>query len=254
MSTRHFSFTPAGPLAFVVLWVGLGALGPGLAGQAPVPFSTPSRGPRPPAPAAPPDLPAEALTLRALTIEVTGRPPSPDHSGASAQRVTRTADRVHVQMSPTREWLYTRNSLDPRRASGVMIDHVQRVLVAYEESELRNALGIRGWLDVVTLGFDAATLAAMDATPESRVADAIAFTRFTARRSTDAVADVWWNQADLLPLEVRIRELNGASAVHLSVVSIRGSVDDAVLRSPSARFPAYREIGYADWLEGHAER
>lgn len=254
MYTRHFAFNPARTLACVVLWAGLGALGPGLAGQAPAPFAAPSRGARPPAPAAPPDLPAEALTLRPLTVEVTGRPVSLDGPDARVQRVTRTVDRVHVQVSPTREWLYVRNPIDARRVSGVMIDHGQRVLVTFEESELRNAVGLRGWIDVLTFGFDTATLVDMEATTESRVADAVAFRRFTARRSTDAVVEVWWNREDLLPLEVVVREPNGAAATPLAIQAIRGSVDQTLLRSPVSRFPTYREIGYADWLEGHPER
>lgn len=135
-----------------------------------------------------------------------------------------------------------------------MVDHEHRVLVTYEESELRNVLGIRGWLDVVTLGFDAAALADMKATTESRTRDGLEFTRYTARLSGGAVTDVWWCQTDLLPLEVAVRDSSGSSVARLSVQTARPTVDHGLLVSPSARFSDYREIGYADWLEQHGQR
>lgn len=182
-------------LLFVAV-LGMGTAAPVLAAQAPVPFSMPSRGTPPAAPEPPPELPAEAMGLKPLTFEVGGRPAPPGGPPAAAQRVTQTVDRVHVQVSPTREWLYTRNPVDPRRVSGVMIDHAARVLVDFEESDLRNAFGIRGWLDVVTL----------------------------------------------------------PAALPRSAAAVRDSVDDSLLQPPALRFPAYREIGYADWLERHGGR
>ena len=116
---------------------------------------------------------------------------------------------MHVRTSAVREWLYVRNPIDPRRVSGVMIDHETRVLVTYEESDLRNARGIRGWLDVLALGLDPDTL---------EVDDAI-----------------------------------GAHTPPVSVRWIRFSVDAALLAWPTARLPNYREIAYADWLEGLGE-
>jgi hypothetical protein len=135
-----------------------------------------------------------------------------------------------------------------------MIDHQQRLLVTYDESELRNALGIRGWLDVLTLGFDAATLTDMHKTTESRAVHGVVAIRFTSSRSGALDADVWWSQTDLLPVKITTSEPKGPSVVRLVVTGIERSVNEALLKSPSTRFPAYREIGYADWLEGHNER
>lgn len=248
MATPQFSLTRASALACLILWMGVVTVEPGLARQAAGPFSIPNRTQRPPAPAAPPELPAEALDLRPLTLEVSGRSPGAGGSPPDAQHVTRTLDRVHVRMSAAREWLYTRNPLDPRRVSAVMIDHRQRLLVTHEESELRNAFGIRGWLDVLTLGFAVETLAGMEPTADSRVVDEIVFTHFTQRRATDAVAGVWWSQANLLPLEVTTRDTH-PGAVRVAVRAIRPTVDQRLLEPPATRFPTYRESGYADWLE-----
>jgi hypothetical protein len=235
----------------LTLWVGFTATTPAIERQVPVRPTVPHRVSREPAPAGPPDLPAEALGIRPLTVEVRGL--WPDGTDATVYHVTRTADRVHVRAGPTREWFYARNPVDPRRVSGVMVDTAQRVLVSYEESELRNVVGIRGWLDVITLGVDLAALEGMDATQESRVVDRVAFTRFTARGQNDAISDVWWSQSHLLPLQVVSRGTNGTPAVRLSVVAIRDAVDEALLQAPAVRFPGYREIGYADWLEKHGD-
>lgn len=253
MYIRPFALTRTRVLLPAVLWIGLSAVGTVLGAQASPPFSMPSRGPRPAAPAAPPELPVEARDLRPLTLEVTGQPSPADDPAAGVQRVTRTVDRVHVQVSQTREWLYTRNVLDPRRVSAVMVDHRQRVLVAYEESDLRHALGIRGWLDVLTLGFDVARLDTMEATAESRISGGVTFVRFIARQPADAVAGVWWNQAELLPLDIISRDPKAATAVRLSIRSIEETIDDGLLKPPAARFRTYREMEYADWLEDHGK-
>jgi hypothetical protein len=248
---RRVPFRRAGAAVGLALWVGFTAATPAIERQVPARPTVPQRVSREPAPAGPPELPAEALSLRPLTLEARGL--WPDGTDATVYHVTRTADRVHVRAGPTREWFYARNPVDPRRVSGVMVDTAQRVLVSYEESDLRNVVGIRGWLDVITLGVDLTALEGMDAAQESRVVDRVAFTRFTARGQNDAISDVWWSQSHLLPLRVVSRGTNGTPAVRLSVVAIRDAVDEALLQAPAVRFPGYREIGYADWLEKHGD-
>ncbi len=57
--------------------------------------------------------------------------------------------RVLISLGPVGpDWLFVRNPVDPRRVSATMIDHRARLLVEYDESELRNAGIARGWADV----------------------------------------------------------------------------------------------------------
>ena len=51
-----------------------------------------------------------------------------------------------------------RNSVDPRRVSGMLIDHASRSIVVHEESDLRSRLGIDGWAEALLLGLDPAVV------------------------------------------------------------------------------------------------
>ena len=142
-------------------------------------FARPTRTTPPAAPEAPPAVPIAMLTLTPMAFELKSSGPLGDSSDRAPLLVTRTSDRVHVRLSATREWLYVRNPLDPRRVSATLVDHTQRVIISYEESDLRNALGIRGWLDVITLDVDLATLIRRDV---DRLVLAAPDTRFPAYR------------------------------------------------------------------------
>lgn len=197
------------------------------------------------APQGPPPLPPSALTLRPATVEMrisTG-------SGTRRQRVTRTADRVHLASNGEREWLYVRNPVDPRRVTGMLIDHRQRVVVVYEDSDLRNHLGIRGWLDVIALGFDASVLESMRPTGRVKRAYGLAFSQHVSAQPQGDVEDVWWSESDFVPLEVVRRAADGRRRATSRIEAYRSEVDSQVLRDPSVRFTGYQQVGFPDWLE-----
>jgi hypothetical protein len=63
------------------------------------------------------------------------------------------------------------------------------------------------------------------------------------------VRDVWWSDDQALPSEFVMAE--AAGPVHFSVVEMRMDADEQLLRTPTVRFPDYRSIEIADWLEFH---
>jgi len=199
----------------------------------------------------PPELPSEAhyLTPSALEVHTTAA----GHTAESVQTVTRTVDRVRVDMPGNREWLYVRNPVDARRVSAWLTDHAAKTIVVYDESDLRQTMGIRGWLDVLTLGFDSGTLAHRTPVGEARRAFDLPFQHFTIPAADAAVQEVWWHQGQLLPLKI-VRRRPAASSTVVTVRQRRLDVDLRRIASPATRFPHYRQLDFADWLEGLHER
>ena len=62
--------------------------------------------------------------------------------------VLRTRDRILVK-TDQREWLFERNPVDPRRVTAKVVDHAGKLVVGYEESDVRNLLGLNGWAEVL---------------------------------------------------------------------------------------------------------
>jgi FtsP/CotA-like multicopper oxidase with cupredoxin domain len=175
-------------------------------------FVSPTRRPPNPTPAAPPDLPDGADDVEPLTFDMTTthRPPKGTPS-IQRQTVTRTKDRIHIA-TEGKEWLFERNPVDPRRVSAYLIHHHAQVVVLHEDSDLRHALGINGWADVLTLGVDPAS----------------------SRRLT--------------PRGFTVRHEGGVTAV--AITHMRRGANGERLRSPASRFPAYGVLDLAEWLEG----
>lgn len=199
-------------------------------------------------PAAPPALPSGALALRpstltlVLTRDQAGREPA-----TLRQTVTRTADRVHISGGAGGpDWLFERNPIDPRRVSGHFVDHATKTIVFHSDSDLDLMLGIPGWTHVLMLGCDAPSTPPRGTTADTRVIDGLPFVRTTGG---GAPGPTWWNAELLLPAECTRGVVPGATRMTLEAV--RGEVNPDLLRLPSARFPGYRTLDLADWLEGH---
>ncbi len=171
-----------------------------------------------------------------------GQPSSP-----LAQTVTRTAKRVHVQQSSDREFLYVQNPNDPARVSGWVVLHDEKVIVRYDESELRNWQGVRGWLDVLTLGVDLSTVSGPPVPLAIKDVEGLTFVRHDRPRARGEADEIWWCQNQLLPLEV-VRRLPEGSTI-VTVARIRPQVATELLDSPEIRFPNYRSVDLAEWLE-----
>ena len=217
--------------------------------EAVVPF-LPNRREADAPPAGPPDLPPGADRVTPVTVEVMiRRQPSEGEARTVRQTINRAADRIHVASSAGGEWLFERNVRDPRRLFGWAIDHASRVIVVYDESDLRTALGLRGWISVLTLGFDLESLADLKASGQTRSMEGIAFAHYAADREDGAIREVWWSDGQILSCEFVTADSDGST--RFTVESVRIGVDTALLQAPPTRFPAYRVFELADWLERH---
>jgi hypothetical protein len=200
-------------------------------------------------PAPPPPLPAGAESVTPSTIDVVVRRDyGATRSRTLRQRIARTANRIHME-NESREWLFERNPIDPRRVAGTLVDHRAQALVLYEETDLRMALGIRGWADVLALGFDCQALSEYKPSQQARTIGGVRFIRYVAAGKGKDRADVWWSDGQALPSDFVTQDTNGVS--HYSVEGIRAGVDAALLTPPQTRFPKYRVYDLADWLEKH---
>lgn len=104
--------------------------------------------------AAPDELPPGADVVASQTLDVVTRvQPIEGDAVTVRETITRTVDRIHLS-SAGREWLFVRNTRDPRRVSGTLVDHAARAVVFYDESDLRNLVGLNGWADTLKLGFE----------------------------------------------------------------------------------------------------
>ena len=198
------------------------------------------------APAEPPALPTAAARIPPLTIAMSIVRPSASGS-AIAQTVSRTPDRIHVSAVNGREWLFEQDGGDPRRAAGFMIDHASRTIVLYAESDLRMLAGLRGWLDVLLLGFDLEALGRCTLTRDRQTIGAARFTRCAPTEAVTPSPDVWWSEDHLLARE--IVSVDRTVPTRSRIVGVRSGVDRSLLEPASARFPAYRGVPAADWLE-----
>ncbi len=202
--------------------------GPARAAQAPasdlaVPV-LPVRKGTPPRVRTPVELPPGADRVAPLTLHLRITTRAAGRVSERSQTVTRTAKRVHVASvadgSPAHsadggvEWLFERNPVDPRRASATYVAHATRTIVTYSDSDLQTMLGISGWAHILTMGVDPAILAGV--------------TPFSAPRSID------------MPDGTRL------------VIERASATTDLQLVQPAElRFPAYRVVTLADWLEEH---
>lgn len=205
---------------------------------------------RPPdVPAAVPELPAGARHVKPLTLHVVvHRRTAQARPQVVRQTISRTSDRVHVTAGAGREWLFERNSLDPRRVSGFLIDHGRRTIVEHEESDLRNSLGVNGWAEVLLIGLDPAALGHLTATREARTLAGMRFVRHVPEQKDAALSEVWWNEHQALASAFTIRDAGGTTRTFLE--RLRGGVDTELIRSPALRFPAYNVVDLPEWLEG----
>lgn len=201
-------------------------------------------------PAAPPALPPGAERVAPVTLEtLIRRQPAAGRVQTLRQTITRTSDRVHVAASDGREWLFERNVRDPRRVFGSLIEHASRAIVVYDESDLRNMLGLRGWANVLALGFDLDLLSGLEPTTQMRTISGIRFARYATERKDAVIPEVWWSVDQIFPSGFVTAD--GSGSTRFSVERVRVGVDAGVLRAPISRFPTYHVFDLADWLERH---
>jgi len=199
-------------------------------------------------PADPSPLPAAADHIAPLTLDVRIHRQVPaGRTEDWRQSIHRTADRIHVSGAGRREWLFERNVRDARRVSGSLIDHDSKTIVVYEESDLRNAVGIAGWANVLALGLDPDWFGSMVPSAEMRTVNGIRAVRHTPVDRRGNPSEVWWATDEALPVAFTIAD--GTAITRLSVERVTAGADAALLRPPAFRFPDYAIVQFADWLE-----
>jgi hypothetical protein len=123
---------------------------------------------------------------------------------------------------------------------------VAREIRAHQETDLRNALHIRGWIDVLTMRFDLATLESLRDTGERRQVAGATFHRFRSDQSRESgVVETWWSPEFLLPLELVTRE-SGSVTATARVHDLSRRFDASLLSTPAQRFPAYAVVDLVD--------
>jgi len=201
-------------------------------------------------PVAPPVLPAGAERVAPLTIDtIVRRQPASGRAHALRQTISRTADRIHIAAGNGREWVFERNPRDSRRVSASFIEHTSQAIVLYEESDLRMMLGIRGWADVLALGFDAEVLDGYTRAREARTIGGIRFVRYATGGRGASPLEVWWSDEHVLPSRFTMTDEGGST--RFSIERVRMGADATLLALPHTRFPAYRIFDLANWLERH---
>ena len=212
-------------------------------------LALPKRRTASPVPATLPELPPAARAIAQATIRLAVQDSAP-RKKPEQQTITRTAGRIHVAREDGREWFFERNPIDPRRVSAAAVEHASREVVLYAETDLRMMMGIRGWADVLTLGFDPDRLAHYEPTAKTRTIDGVRFTRYVSTNGgPGSEADIWWNGEQQLASGFTISDRTGTS--RFVVESISPRVEAESLQPPSKRYPNYTVINVADWLEQH---
>ena len=181
---------------------------------------TPVRKGAAPVPRALATLPPGADRVTPLTLHVRVTTRASGRAGERRQAVTRTTDRVHIVASDGAgaakavEWLFERNPVDPRRASATYVAHAAKTIVVYSDSDLQTMLGIAGWVQVLMMGVEPAVLGQVAPSSAPRAIEAPDGTR-------------------------------------LVIESASATVDLRLVQPAELRFPSYRVVTVADWLEEH---
>lgn len=200
-----------------------------------------------------PEVPAELASAPRLTAEIETRV-GRRRTALQRKTVTRSPDRVHISLGPNGpEWLFVRNPRDGRRMSATLIDGERKVLIEYDESELRNGGLGRGWADVVGLGVEPELLARLEPTGRVRtIAGHRAIEKRLPAGASGPVRQLWWSDEAAAPLRVTIED--GASSREIRVRSLKLHADESLLRDPRERYPDHAVMDVADHREKHHEK
>lgn len=171
------------------------------------------------------------------------------HVAQTRQTISRTTERLHLRADDTREWLFRRNPMDPTRVSASLVDHRSRVIVIYDESDLRQRHGHRrlgprpdAWnRSGAAQGPDTHGPAAHDG--------GIRFARYVGHRQDNSPSEIWWSEEYALPQTVVTKA--GAGRTTFSIARISPGVNAEMLRRPTERFPEYDVVDLADWRDRH---
>jgi hypothetical protein len=199
-------------------------------------------------------LPAVPAALRSpidVTLELETTIPGAGGDVTRREDVARSAERIHIRLDRGAvEWLFVQNPVDERRVSATLVDHRQRAIIEYAESELRTSGIARGWADVACLGIGAEALEALESlepTGRRERRFGFDFLELNAAAGSTRPAQVWWSEDAALPL----RAVRGAPPLRFEVRALRRGVDRERFAEPRQRFASYSLLDIADYREKH---
>ena len=205
------------------------------------------REPSAPSSIEPSALPAAFASPLALTLELTTTRTLRGRSVVRRKNIARGAQRVHVRVIETGlEWLFIQNPLDARRVSARFVDHRQRAIIEYDESELRMNGIARGWSEVVGLGVDSSALQVLELTGRTQRRFGFEFVEWRSAAGAPP-RELWWSDEAAAPL--RVAGIRPESVVEIT--SLRRGVERARLIEPRERFARYSVMDVADYREAH---
>ena len=205
---------------------------------------------RQPPPPMPAEIPEAMDQAEAVTLEVVMTLGNGEHAQEVQQVITRTSDRVHVDfVEQGQEWLFVRNPLDGRRATGWLTDHTLGVVLEYQEADLADEEYGRGWFEVMAMGVPAEWLEAMRATGEKVTLVGVECERYVrpGESKSRLPDEMLWDDARQLPMRIVYRKPEGEW--RQEVWAIRTSIDEAELHAPRDRYHAYMSMDAVDYRE-----
>ena len=120
----------------------------------------------------------------------------------------------------------------------------------HEDSDLRNGQQIRGWMDVLTLRFDADSLLRLENTGAKKTVEGVSFRQYRQPSAqAEGVDEVWWSEDLLLPLSLITRQ--GSIRTTVVVEAIEANVEWRRLENPVRRLPDYEIRDISDAREDH---
>jgi len=199
-----------------------------------------------------PPLPPAAATLTPTTFRFVEERHSPNTSARTTLEriVTRGAGGIHVRTAGAHgEWLFRQNPVDPTRVSAAYADHRTRTIVEYEETDLRIALNVRGWLDVLTTPMRPGVLETMQPTGGHRQAHGLVFQHYRDTRPDHSAVEAWWSPEALVAAEFIVND--GGVRTRTRLVGLDSAIDESLLAPLADRFPEYQIRGLDDDWKSH---
>lgn len=196
-----------------------------------------------------PDLPDGLERLEPATLIIDTHISHGIRINTVTRKVTRTADRVHVEnLAGRQQWLFVRNPLDPRRVFGQLIDNQEQAILEYHESDLADADVGYGWADILGMGIPTSLMDELHPTDQTEEKYGMVFRKYVPAAVSEGAQknvpqEIWWSETHYLPL--RVVDHNGA--LRQEITSVNGKIDPSLLEDPRVRHNAYVVVDKADW-------
>ncbi len=186
-------------------------------------------------------------TIVPLSAEVVITHRHNDEANSFSRTVSRHRGAVYVNyLQQGQEWKFIQNKEDRRRTTGILVDHHKKMLLEYQESDLRIGNIVQGWAEVFSLGFPSEKLDSLKPTGESVSESGILFKHLVDNPDKPTL-EVWWSDQYYLPLRFIAR--NGEDQWEQKLTNIDFISADVEEESLQSRFPTYSMMDVVDWRE-----